>query len=73
MMRVKGSFKKIQMAKYIQTKDVSWLETPKGTIWVDTGMDEYIQPEDHSLRTTAFGVDLSLLDEIDLALFDILK
>jgi len=61
------------MSKYVQSRDVFWLKTPKGTIWVDTGIDAYIQPEDPSLWGTAFGVDLDLLDVEDFLLFKVME
>ncbi len=57
------------MSRYIQTRDVSWLKTPKGTIWAWTGIDGFIQPEDPALRHTLMGVDLDLLDVEDFLLF----
>jgi len=57
------------MTKFIQSSDVPWLKTPKGTIWVSTGMDSCIQPEDPSLWDSQFGVDLDLLDVEDSLLF----
>lgn len=57
------------MIYYKQTKAVSWLKsTTAGTVWVST-FDNYIQPEDETLRTTPLGVDLSLLDDESLSLF----
>jgi hypothetical protein len=57
------------MSKYVQSRNVPWLKTPEGTIWVSTGMDACIQPEDLSLWETPFGVDLDLLDVEDFLLF----
>lgn len=51
--------------KYIQTKNVHWLDTPKDTIWI-TREGSDITPEDVSLRSTPFGVDLQLIDDEDL-------
>jgi hypothetical protein len=48
--------------KYRQTRDVSWLKTPKDTIWIETGFENYIQPEDLSQVNTLMGVNLDLLD-----------
>lgn len=56
------------MKYYKQTKSVSWLTTPEGTIWISTH-DDYIQPEDEKLRQTPLGVDLSLIDDDSLNLF----
>ena len=57
------------MIYYKQTKAVSWLpHTTEGTVWVST-FDDYIQPEDETLRLTPLGVDLSLLDDSSLSLF----
>lgn len=54
---------------YKQNETVSWLKsTVVGTIWVST-FDNYIQPEDETLRTTEFGLNLSLLDDDSLSLF----
>ena len=47
--------------EYKQTRNVSWLNTPEGTIWEST-FDEYIQPVDKSLSKTPLGVNLQLLD-----------
>jgi len=53
---------------YTQTRTVNWLKDqngniiPEGTLWSNTGIDNYIQPLDTKLVTTAFGVDLDLLD-----------
>ena len=58
--------------EYKQTKEVSWLNTPKGTIWIQMD-EEYIQPEEESLRDTPLGVSLDLLDDEDLKLFKLLK
>ena len=58
--------------EYKQTKEVSWLNTPKGTIWIQMD-EEYIQPEEESLRDTPLGVSLDLLDDEDLKLFKPLK
>jgi hypothetical protein len=55
--------------KYIQTKEVSWLNTPEGTVWALLGIDGHIQPEDPALRETIYGVDLDLLTSEDLFLF----
>lgn len=60
------------MNKYKQVKKVSWLNTPEGTIWENTGIDSYIQPEDKNLWETPFGVDLDLLDDNDLLIFEII-
>jgi len=57
------------MHKYVQSRDVSWLKTPKGTIWVWTGINSFLQPEDPALRTTPFGVNLDILDVEDFLLF----
>ncbi len=57
------------MSKYIQTRDVPWLKTPSGTIWVYTGIEAYIQPEDPALRDTAFGINLDILEVDDFLLF----
>lgn len=46
---------------YIQTRNVSWLNTPKDTIWIPN-FDDYITPEDPKLRETPFGVSLQLLE-----------
>lgn len=56
------------MTYYKQTKDAAWTHTPKGTVYVST-FDNYIQPEDESLRKTPMGIDLSLCDGEDLCLF----
>ena len=56
--------------KFKQTKDVSWLSTPVDTIWKNTGFDNYIQLEDHDLWDTPFGVDLDLLGEEELEIFE---
>lgn len=61
------------MSRYKQTKEVSWLNTPKGTIWEDIGIDSYIQPEDKNIWSTPLGVDLDLLDDRDLLIFEIIK
>jgi hypothetical protein len=58
------------MIRYTQIKDVRWLDTPAGTIWKETGIDSYIQPEDVLLRSTIFGVDLDLLDPEDSLIFE---
>ena len=55
---------------YKQTQDVSWLNTFKGTLWVETGIDNYIPPIDLELWTTPLGVDLDLLDEKTETLFE---
>jgi hypothetical protein len=47
---------------YKQTRKVSWLKTPEGTLWQTAFDEQYIQPVDKSLTTTPFGVDLNLLD-----------
>ena len=60
------------MQYYKQAKDVSWLSTPAGTVWVST-VDDYIQPENPDLITTPLGVDLSLLDGENLLLFTPIK
>jgi len=61
------------MKKYIQTKEVSWLKTPKETVWVQLDPeDSYIQPEDESLRESPLGVDLFLLYEEDEDLFKLI-
>ena len=57
------------MHKYIQTKEVFWLNTPEGTIWSWAGVDNYIQPENPDLRDTVFGVDLDLVTSEDIGLF----
>jgi hypothetical protein len=57
------------MIKFIQSRDVPWLKTPKGTIWIYTGADAYIQPEDPALKDTPFGVNLDILDVEDYLLF----
>ena len=36
-------------------------------------MDNYIQPKDKSLRTTALGVDMDLLFDEDCKLFEPIK
>jgi hypothetical protein len=59
--------------KYRQTKSVSWLDTPGGTIWVSIGFRSYIQPEDPKLRSTPLGVDLDLLFDEDEELFQPIK
>lgn len=59
----------VEKKYYRQKKDVNWINTPKGTIWV-TDSKYYIQPEDESLRETPLGVELSLLDDEDIALFE---
>ena len=45
--------------KYIQTRKVNWIKTPKDTIWV--GKNDYIQPYDTNLVETPLGVNLQLL------------
>lgn len=59
--------------KYLQTQDVRWLDTPKGTIWVSLGFRSYIQPEDPKLRSTPLGVDLDLLFDEDENVFEKIK
>lgn len=58
---------------YEQVKELSWLKTPKGTMWVESENDiaegNYIQPEDETLRDTPMGVDLDLLDDVDYFAF----
>jgi len=61
------------MSQYKQIKDAHWLDTPAGTIWFEYGFDRYIQPIDPSLMTTPFGVDLDLLDEEELNIFEPIK
>lgn len=60
--------------KYKQTRNVGWLNTPEGTIWVTYGKnDNWIQPEDVDLRETLLGVDLDLLiDTEDEFLFELI-
>lgn len=60
------------MEYYTQQKDCSWLDTPKGTIWITflvTDDGYYIQPEEKSLITTMYGVNLQLLSDSDLLVF----
>lgn len=60
--------------KYKQIRGVPWLNTPEGTIWItyDNG-DNWIQPEDETLRETLLGVDLDLLiDTKDEFLFELI-
>ena len=48
---------------YKQTREVSWLKTPKDTLWrCTTTFGTYIQPLDKNLIETPFGVNLDLLD-----------
>jgi len=61
------------MSRYIQSRDVPWLKTPKGTIWVYTGIEAYLQPEDPVLRETPFGVNLDILDVEDFLLFKVIE
>ena len=57
------------MIKYKQIKDVHWLNTPVGTIWIKID-EEYIQPENESFRDTPLGVSLYLLDDEDIQIFE---
>ena len=61
--------------KYKQIREVSWLNTPEGTVWIT--YDKYsncIQPEDKNLWETLLGVDLDLLiDTEDEFLFELIK
>lgn len=50
---------------FTQTKQVNWLDTPKGTIYIRT-QGNYIQPQNMSLRTTELGVNLSLIEDQEL-------
>lgn len=54
---------------YRQTKDVNWLKTPEGTIYVNTGDNWINTRKDYDKQETPFGVDLDLLDDEDLSLF----
>jgi len=56
--------------KFKQTKNVFWLNTPIDTIWKNTGPENYIQPENLDFWDTLFGVDLDLLDEEELEIFE---
>ena len=59
----------MEKKRFIQNYDVSWLNTPHGTIWQETGNDSYIQPVDTNLWETPLGVNLYLLDDEDWNLF----
>ena len=56
--------------KFKQTRKVRWLNTPEETIWIRTGFENYIQPENPALIETLLGVDLDLLDEESETLFE---
>jgi hypothetical protein len=58
------------MRRFNQTKEVPWLNTPVGTPWIETGMDDYFQPEDLALADTPFGISLYLLSDEDRAIFE---
>ncbi len=53
------------MDYYLQTKNVLWLNTPKGTYWVVTEYP-YIQPQQEHLISTPLGVNLDLADDYEL-------
>jgi hypothetical protein len=65
----------MKVLRFKQLRDVTWLNTPAGTIWVTYGNDDnWIQPEDINLRETLLGVDLDLLaDYPDEDLFEPIK
>lgn len=50
------------MKYFRQIKDVDWVNTPKGTVWVYDS--HYLQPEDFELRTN-LGVNPELIDDKD--------
>lgn len=61
------------MKYYKQVKSVNWLNTPKDTIWIEFANLKngyYIQPEDETLRDTPLGVNLSILDDDHILLFE---
>ncbi len=58
------------MKQYKQTKKVSWLRTPAGTIWAGIEVDYYIQPVKKSLQDTVMGVNLYLLNNKDREIFE---
>lgn len=66
---------KEKITKYRQTRKVPWLDTPGETIWITYGNnDNWIQPEDETLRETLLGVDLDLLIDTDEEfLFELIK
>lgn len=63
---------KLDMIYYKQVRNVNWLKTPAGTVWITTH-DSYIQPEDVALITTPLGVDLDLLGDEDETLFELIN
>ena len=58
---------------YTQTKSVSWLPTPEGTIWIKYGYRNYIQLQNETLRSTPLGVDLDLLFDEDETVFKLMS
>jgi len=60
----------MEITYFKQTKSVKWLKTEANTIWISTGFEDYIQPEDIGLRTTLLGVDLQLLGDDESDLFE---
>jgi hypothetical protein len=64
----------MEMKRYKQIGEVPWLNTPGGTIWIAYDNDNWIQPEDGTLRETILGVDLDLLiDNDNEFLFELIK
>ena len=52
----------LEMNYYIQTKNVDWVDSDKGTIWVHTKGSEYLTVLDPEKRTN-LGVDLNLVEQ----------